>query len=108
MRYVNIVILNFQIKVEAKADISIEDDRSNDLSVVEEQSTNLSAADEIDLNSDSEFKDDVDDTNTKHELRSEPEDIFEDIPEPKEAKIDATPVQPTLETSVTSPRTQVC
>jgi hypothetical protein len=68
----------------------------------------LSAADEIDLNSDSEFKDDVDDTNAKHELRSEPEDIFEDIPEPKEVKIDATPVRPTLETSVTSPRTQVC
>jgi hypothetical protein len=68
----------------------------------------LSAADVIDLNSDSEFKDDVDDTNAKHELRSEPEDIFEDIPEPKEVKIDATPVRPTLETSVTSPRTQVC
>ncbi|EFX90126.1 sorting nexin-2-like [Daphnia pulex] len=95
-----------EIKVEAKADISLEDDRSNDLSVVEEQSNNLSAADEIDLNSDSEFKDDVDDTNAKHELRSEPEDIFEDIPEPKEVKIDATPVRPTLETSVTSPRTQ--
>ncbi len=97
-----------QIKVEAKADISLEDDRSNDLSVVEEQSNNLSAADEIDLNSDNEFKDDVSDIKVKHELRSEPEDIFEDIPETKEVKIDSAPVRPTLETSVTSPRTQVC
>ena len=78
------------------------------MSVVEEQSNNLSAADEIDLNSDSEFKDDVADAKAKHELRSEPEDIFEDIPETKEIKIDATPVRPILETSVTSPRTQVC
>lgn len=93
--------------MEAKADISLEDNRSNDLSGIEEKSNNLSAADEIDLNSDNEFKDELLDTAPKTELRSEPEDIFEDIPEPKEVKIETAPVRPTFETSVTSPRTQV-
>lgn len=96
-----------QIKVEAKADISLEDDRSNGLSPIEEQSHNLSAADEIDLNSDSEYKDGVPDTKAKIELRSEPEDIFEDIPEPKEVHRETMAGRSTLETLVTSPRTQV-
>lgn len=96
-----------QIKVEAKADISLEDDRSNGLSPIDEQSHNLSAADEIDLNSDSEYKDGVPDTKAKIELRSEPEDIFEDIPDPKESHAETMAVRPSLETLVTSPRTQV-
>uniref|UniRef100_A0A0P6ESB0 Sorting nexin-2 n=1 Tax=Daphnia magna TaxID=35525 RepID=A0A0P6ESB0_9CRUS len=97
-----------EIKVEAKADISLEDDRSNGLSPIEEQSHNLSAADEIDLNSDSEYKDGVPDTKAKIELRSEPEDIFEDIPEPKEVHRETMAGRSTLETLVTSPRTQSC
>lgn len=96
-----------QIKVEAKADISLEDDRSNDLSAIEEKSNNLSAADEIDLNSDNEFKDELNDASTKPELRSEPEDIFEDIPEPKEIKTEAVAARPTFEPPVTTTRTQV-
>lgn len=97
----------FQIKVEAKADISLEDDRSNNLSAIEEKSNNFSAADEIDLNSDNEFKDELIDATAKLEIRSEPEDIFEDIPETKESKLE-TSTRPTYETLETSPaRTQV-
>ena len=93
--------------MEAKADISLEDDRSNDLSAIEEKSNNMSAAEEIDLNSDNEFKDELLDSAPKTELRSEPEDIFEDIPEPKEFISDTVSVRPTFEPSVTSPRSQV-
>lgn len=97
----------YQIKVEAKADISLEDDKSIDLSPVEDKSNNLSMADEIDLNSDNEFRDDHNDIKTKPvELRSEPEDIFEDIPEPKDNKIETMPQPPFQPTAVT-PRKQV-
>jgi hypothetical protein len=66
--------------------------------------------DEINLNSDEEEpKDSANDAGPKLELRSEPEDIFEDIPEPKEVRTEAVPqtVFGSIEPSVTSPRPQV-
>ena len=42
------------------------------------------------MNSDSEYKDDIAETSSKLQMRSEPEDIFEDIPETKDIKHEAT------------------
>jgi len=70
----------------------------------------LPTVDEINLNSDDEEpKDSANDSGPKLELRSEPEDIFEDIPEPKEVRTEAVPptVFSSIEPSVTSPRPQV-
>ena len=66
-----------------------------------------SIGDEIDLNSgDDEPEKEFLNTNTKLELRSEPEDIFEDIPEPKEPKSEVASF-PSFESTVMSPRFQV-
>lgn len=71
--------------MEAKADLSLEDGSSIDISAIEEKSNNISGGDEIDLNSDGENE--TVNGDSKPELtRSEPEDIFEDIPEPREQK----------------------
>lgn len=103
-----------QIKVEATADISLEDDRSVNVSATEDKSNSISEVDEIDLNSDGdEFMDRRLGANAaKLEInRSEPEDIFEDIPEPKEFKTEeAAAPQPAFEPPVTlQPKVQhVC
>ena len=56
---------------------------------IEEKSNNTSAADEIDLNSD-DGGDQLIDSTSKLELRTEPDDIFEDIPEMKESRNDSS------------------
>jgi hypothetical protein len=70
------------------------------------KSNNTSAADEIDLNSDDGelFKDQLIDSTAKLELRTEPDDIFEDIPEIKESRNDSVNIPPVFEPA---PRVQV-
>ena len=72
----------------------------------------MSAADEINLNSDEdEFKSGINGVSKLERSRSELEDIFEDIPEPRELKtetaIPSSAAAPIFEPSVTSPRPQV-
>jgi len=97
----------FQIKVEAKADISLEDESEQSVEIPPNNETNnTSAADEIDLNSDDGelFKDQIIDSTAKLELRTEPDDIFEDIPEIKESRNDSVNAPPVFEPA---PRVQV-
>lgn len=98
--------------MEAKADISLEDGSSIDGSALEK--SNMSAADEINLNSDDEeFKGGMNGAPKLERSRSELEDIFEDIPEPRETKTEtpllsaAPAATPIFEPDVTSPRPQV-
>ena len=100
----------FQIKVEAKADISLEDESEQSVEITPiaetSKSNNTSAADEIDLNSDDGelFKEQLIDSTAKLELRTEPDDIFEDIPEIKESRNDSVNIPPVFEPA---PRVQV-
>jgi len=97
----------FQIKVEAKADISLEDESEQSVEIPpNDETNNTSAADEIDLNSDDGelFKDQIIDSTAKLELRTEPDDIFEDIPEIKESRNDSVNAPPVFEPA---PRVQV-
>ena len=92
-----VFLINLQIKVEARADLSLDDGSSIDISSGLEKSNN--AADEINLNSDDdEFKDEILNAaaGTRLDLsRTEPEDIFEDIPETRDVKAEA-PITPSV------------
>ncbi len=92
-----VFLINLQIKVEARADLSLDDGSSIDISSGLEKSNN--AADEINLNSDDdEFKDEILNAaaGTRLDLsRTEPEDIFEDIPETRDVKVEA-PITPSV------------
>lgn len=71
--------------MEAKADISLEEEKSATSSALEEKLPSLSVADEIDLNSEDEFKGGLTGASLR-ETRNEPDDIFEDIPENKDTR----------------------
>lgn len=90
--------------MEAKADISIEEEKSG--SGREEKIPNLSAADEIDLNSDDEFKA-VPLHGNARDVRNEPEDIFEDIPDKKEVRLEQQAQAVAKEPSIMSSKPQV-
>ena len=66
----------------------------------------ISTVDEINLNSDEEeVPSRVNGSAAKLELRSEPDDIFEDIPEPKEIKTEiSASLAQSLEPALTSSR----